>query len=131
VSIFWVGLGGFLGAVARFQFGRWIAGLEMATTSMVAGFPLATLGVNAIGSFLIGFVAFFHLGGNPLSGDVRYFLMTGLLGGFTTFSAFSLETLQLLESGAMIKAMLNVLCNVGLCLLFVWLGASVSRLAFS
>lgn len=127
MALLWVGLGGFLGAAARFQVGQWISPSAQA----VNAFPLATLVVNALGSFIIGFLAFLNVSGAGLAGNLKLFLITGLLGGFTTFSAFSLETLRLLESGAALKALANVMFNLMLCLVFVWAGAILARLVSS
>lgn len=118
MSYLWVALGGALGSVAR-----------LATTSAAArlfglSFPWGTLIVNGVGSFAIGvLVALVTNDGRPLVvGDARAFLIVGLLGGFTTFSAFSAETLALARSGALLGAGANVLLSVAVCLAAVWLG---------
>lgn len=132
MAFLWVGLGGFIGAIARFQVGRWLSvpagqnGTEIGGLSL-AGFPLATLCVNVAGSFLIGWLAFLNIGGSPVSDNMRLLLITGLLGGFTTFSSFSLESLQLVLDGSPLRAIINVVANVVLCLLFVAIGAALAR----
>lgn len=131
MAFLWVGIGGFIGAIARFQVGRWLAAMDPQPASIagmaLAGFPLATLTVNVTGSFLIGLLAFLNLDGSSIPENMRLLLITGVLGGFTTFSSFSLETLQLLFDGAHVRAIANVVANLVLCLLFVALGASLAR----
>jgi CrcB protein len=114
----WVALGGALGSVARYAVSlgavRWLG----------AGFPWGTLFVNVAGSFAIGLLAaLVTADGRPaLGGDARAFVMIGILGGFTTFSSFSLETLNLARSGALGAAAANVGFSLLLCLAGVWLG---------
>lgn len=89
------------------------------------GFPYGTLFINVLGSFLIGFVFTLtdeHTGRFPTGPGFRVFFLTGVCGGYTTFSAFSLQTLTLLRTGQAFGAGLNVLLSVGLCLLATWLG---------
>lgn len=93
-------------------------------------FPYGTLSVNVIGSFLMGLLSViiferFHEHADFL----RAFLLIGLLGGFTTFSAFSIETLGLFEKGEVIKACFNILLSVGLCLIAALSGAFIGRQA--
>ncbi len=89
-------------------------------------FPVGTLGVNIIGSLLIGLIfAYFH--NRPDDSALRLFLMTGLLGGFTTFSAFSLETLKIMQSGSFSKATLNITLSVALCLIACFVGMWMAR----
>lgn len=89
-----------------------------------ATFPLGTLIVNVSGSLVIGFLASLAVADGRLliSPDARAFLMIGLCGGFTTFSAFSIETLDLARDGDWLWAGANVVLSVVLCLLAVWLG---------
>ena len=118
MTVFWVAVGGALGSVARYAFSgvavRWLG----------AGFPYGTLFVNVTGSFTIGLLAaLVAADGRPLLGaDARAFLLVGVLGGFTTFSSFSLETLNLARSGALGAAALSVVGSVVLCLAAVSLG---------
>jgi fluoride exporter len=119
-----VAAGGAIGSVARF----WMTGVMTALTG--ARFPYGTLLINILGSFVIGGVAALTLtparmGMHP---DLRIFLMVGICGGFTTFSAFSLQTLELLQTGDTIPALLYVAGSVALCLLFVWFGWWLGRL---
>jgi len=118
-SLLWVALGGAVGAMLRFV----VVGLA---TQVGMSFPLGTLIVNVAGSLLIGIFAGYTL----LHGDVAYegklLFQTGLLGAFTTFSAFSLETLLLWQQGLWRVAVVSTLLNVILCLLAVAIGFSIS-----
>ena len=118
MGFFWVAIGGALGSVARYA----CAGLGVRLLG--AAFPWSTLFVNVSGSFAIGLLAALATpDAKPLvSGDVRAFLMIGLLGGFTTFSSFSLETLNLARAGQVAAAGWNVAWSLVLCLAGVWLG---------
>jgi CrcB protein len=114
----WVALGGALGSMARFGFGLYAA------RAWGDGFPWGTLAINIIGSFVIGFFGRLTLPGGalPASADMRIFVMVGICGGFTTFSAFSLQTLELFEGGAAPRAAAYAAASVVLCLLSVFLG---------
>ncbi|HWN38988.1 MAG TPA: fluoride efflux transporter CrcB [Gammaproteobacteria bacterium] len=118
MTVLWVALGGALGSVARY------ACSGVAVRWLGAGFPYGTLFVNVTGSFTIGLLAaLVAADGRPsLGADARAFLLVGVLGGFTTFSSFSLETLNLARSGALAPAMLNVAGSVVLCLAAVSFG---------
>lgn len=106
-DILLVGSGGFLGAIARFALNRLVT-----PDASAARFPWGTLIVNVTGCLLIGLVAGLAERSDMLSAQHRLFLMTGLLGGYTTFSAFALETYAL--RGASGVALLNVVAQVGL-----------------
>lgn len=114
----WIGLGSALGGMAR----HWCSGA--AAILMGETFPWGTLIVNALGSFIIGFVAALTgPDGAPVVGETaRQFVMIGLCGGYTTFSAFSIQTLHLMNDGRWLAAGANVGASVALCLLAVWLG---------
>lgn len=114
----WVALGGALGSVARYACSTAAAGW------LGAAFPWGTLLVNVTGSFAIGLLAaLVAADGRPLLGsDARAFVLVGVLGGFTTFSSFSLETLALARTGAVGAAAFNVALSVVLCLAGAWLG---------
>jgi CrcB protein len=91
------------------------------------GFPWGTLAVNVLGSCAIGYLyVLLPEGPDPLP-ILKLLLVTGLLGGFTTFSAFSIETLQLFQEGAPGRALAYVFASVGLCLLGVWAGFGLGR----
>ena len=114
----WIAAGGALGSVGRYACSSLIAAWFGQT------FPLGTLVINVLGSFVIGFFA--TLSGPDgrllVSGDVRQFVTIGLCGGYTTFSSFSYQTLTLVQDGELVRAGLNVIASVVLCLLAVWLG---------
>ena len=121
--MFWtylsVAFGGAIGACLRFGAGVWVA------RNAATGFPLAVMGVNVVGSFIMGAFAVWafqrgYEGLNP-------FVMTGILGGFTTFSAFSLETLTLIERGQIGSAALYVVLSVGLSIGALALGLWLMR----
>ncbi len=123
VAYLWVALGGALGSVARF----WITG----TVADMTGwrFPWSTLFINVLGSFVIGLVAGLtlapeRLGWHP---DARLFLMTGVCGGFTTFSAFSLQTVELLQAGEAAAAAFYAAASVLLCVAFTAAGLLLAR----
>ena len=116
-----VALGSALGGVCRFVFSvisvRWLG----------AGFPYGTLAINVAGSFLIGllFTATALDGRWEAPVTTRQFLMSGICGGFTTFSAFSLETLSLARDGYAGRAAVYIGLSVALCLISVWLGFTI------
>ena len=116
-----IAAGGALGAVMRF----WVSGGIYAWLGR--GFPYGTLSVNLIGSFFIG-IAFILLTERlTIGAEVRAFTLIGFLGAFTTFSTFSLETLTLLQEGSLVKAALNILLSVFLCLIATWGGIILAR----
>lgn len=106
------GAGGFIGSAVRYA-----VCAAMATVSLKSGFPAGTLLVNMLGSFLIGI-----FWGMAPQGCWSSFLIAGICGGFTTFSAFSLETLKMLKAGAQLSALAYIIVSVLSCLLFAWLG---------
>jgi len=115
-------IGSAVGGLARYVCGLLIA------ERVDSDFPWATLCVNVTGSFLIGvFAALTDPGGRWANSPLlRELLMVGLMGGYTTFSAFSLQTFALLREGRFGIAMVNVLASVLLCLVVVWLGYAVA-----
>lgn len=127
MTALWVMIGSALGGGARY----WCSGLVARTVGET--FPWGTLTVNVAGSILIGLVA--ALTGPDgrwlIGGPARQFIMTGVFGGFTTFSSFSLQTLALVQDGEWGRAALNIVLSVVCCLVGVWigwaLGAAINR----
>jgi len=118
VSYVWIFIGGGLGSIARFAASGMVARMFGET------FPWGTIVVNVSGSFLIGLIMALtgHDGRWLVSPSAREFMMIGVLGGYTTFSSFSLQTLTLARDGEWLQAGANVLLSVALCLVAVWLG---------
>jgi CrcB protein len=119
---FLIVIGGGIGSLLRY----WMS----LGTYMLLGraFPYGTLAVNVTGSFLIGVLSVLLI--ERLSGQAEYLralLLIGFLGGFTTFSSFSIETLNLFENGEVVKASVNMIGSLGLCMLAVTLGALLGR----
>ncbi len=113
-----VGIGGALGSIARYGLNRLVEQWNVSTT-----FPVGIFAINVAGSVAIGVVSGLVISGRwPLSTEARTFVVVGLLGGFTTFSSFSLDTLTLMRDGHPGQALWNVVGQVGLSLLGVWLG---------
>jgi len=112
-----VGAGGFLGAVARYLLGGWIL-----HHSMAAKFPWGTFAINLLGCLVIGVLSGVAERFDTFGHGARLFLFTGLLGGFTTFSAFGLETIFLMRRGEWFFAALYVGASVVLCLFAVSFG---------
>ena len=121
-----VAAGGALGAVARYATGlaatRWLG---------AGGWPWGTLAVNLIGGLLIGLVTgWIAFRGSSQSEAIRIFTVVGVLGGFTTFSAFSLELVQMLERREMATAALYALASVFLSVVAVFVGLTIMRKVF-
>src|SRR5262245_41740746 len=118
VTYFWVALGGALGSVARYWASGCVAKLFGET------FPWGTLLVNVTGSLVIGFFATATApeGRWLAASELRMFFMVGVCGGYTTFSAFSLQTLSLAREGDWFRAGANTVASFVFCLLAVWLG---------
>ncbi|MBO1270325.1 MULTISPECIES: fluoride efflux transporter CrcB [Shewanella] len=114
-NLLWVALGGATGAVLRNLISLFMIQL------FGSAFPFGTLAVNVLGSFLMGVV--FALGQlSHVSPEIKALIGVGFLGALTTFSTFSNETLLLIQGGEWLKAFLNVVLNLGICLLMVFLG---------
>jgi CrcB protein len=118
LNYFWVIIGGAIGTGARF----WVSGFVAQRIGEF--FPVGTLVVNVSGSFVIGFFAALTDPQGPflISSPFRQFFMIGLCGGYTTFSSFSLQTLDLAQQGDWLKAGVNISLSVLCCLIAVWLG---------
>ena len=116
-----IAAGGAFGAVARF-------GVSTGVYAMMGrSFPYGTLAVNVIGSLLMGLLYVMLIERLSLSPEFRAILLIGFLGSFTTFSTFSMETLSLIEQAQLLKAAVNIVASVALCLLATWIGVIVAR----
>lgn len=117
----WIALGGALGSAARYWIALWAAPVSR-------HLPWGTIGINVAGSFLIGFFGTLTLasGRHPAPEWLRLFVMVGFCGGFTTFSSFSLQTLDLLRGGAWGRASANAALSVLLCLASVAAGHALA-----
>ena len=120
-TILFIACGGAIGAVLRY-------GASLGVYSLLGrGFPYGTLFVNVTGSLLMGLLSIMMLERFNVGPEWRAAILVGLLGSFTTFSTFSMETLNLLEQGDMMRAMMNIAFSVVVCLAAVWLGVSLGR----
>lgn len=120
-TILFIACGGALGAVLRYGASLSVYGL------LGRGFPYGTLFVNVTGSLLMGVLSILMLERFNVGPEWRAAILVGLLGSFTTFSTFSMETLNLLEQGDMMRAMANIAFSVIVCLAAVWLGVNIGR----
>ena len=122
LTYFWIMLGGALGTGARF----WVSGLVAERFGEI--FPLGTLFVNVSGSFVIGFFAGLTDPQGPflVGPRIRQFVMIGICGGYTTFSSFSLQTLELARDGDWLRAGWNSVLSLVGCLFAVWLGRALA-----
>ncbi len=123
LSTLWIGLGGAIGSILRFVVAGAIDRLSPDP------FPFGTVLVNITGCFVIGFFAALTVpaGRYALPLDIRQFFMVGVCGGYTTFSSFSLQTLALADIGDALRAGLNVVVSVLLCLVAVWVGSRLGQ----
>ncbi len=119
IALVFVGAG--IGGVLRFLFGK--AALQM----LGAGFPFGTLGVNIIGSFIIGISAVFLTKHTQHQHIIQYFLMIGVLGGFTTFSSFSLDVIRMIEHSRFMEAFAYILASVVFSIMAVFVGMVFAR----
>jgi CrcB protein len=122
VQLLLIGLGGFVGTILRYVMGGLVQSGAGSST-----FPWGTLTINLLGCFGIGLLAELSEARGFLKPEMRGFLMVGILGGFTTFSAFANETVSALRDAAMGIAFLNVLASVGLGLVAVWAGRMIAH----
>ena len=116
-----IATGGAAGALLRFWMSQGVYQL------FGRGFPYGTLAVNVLGSFLMGLLFVYLLDRSHIAPEWRAAILIGLLGAFTTFSTFSIETLNLFEQGEQLKALMNAVLSVVLCLFATWLGVIIGR----
>jgi CrcB protein len=116
-SVIFVALGGALGSVSRYLLGTWTQSF-----SKSLDFPYGTLTVNLIGCFLIGVFSQLAETRGAFTPESRAFVFMGILGGFTTFSSFGNDTMNLLRAGETVNALANIGANVLTGLALVWLG---------
>ena len=121
MTILWVGLGGFVGANARYWLGR------VLVERYGSAFPWGTLLINVTGAFLIGIIAEMLLLRQDDPPAWRLFLIVGVLGGYTTFSSYALEIVALMRSDQMMRAMAYVLASNVLGVAVCYLGVSLAR----
>ena len=117
--VLWIGAGGFIGAILRY----WVSGFIQAGA---VTFPLGTLGVNFIGSFVLSLIMFLSEYKGYFGEEARVFLTIGLLGSLTTFSTFSYESFRLLQNQEHLLFGANVIGSVALTLLAVYLGRVIT-----
>lgn len=122
-NILLVGAGGFIGSVLRYLVSGWVQ-----QSANRLDFPFGTLAVNVIGCFIIGFLAQLAETRGVFTSESRLFVFVGILGGFTTFSSFGNETLNLARDSQMMNAFANIGANLLVGLFAVWLGRTISYL---
>ena len=125
MNIILIFIGGGLGAVSRFTLSESIYSI------LGRSFPFGILTCNILGSLLIGFLSalFMHkLHGLELTNNLKILSITGFLGGFTTFSSFSLDVLQLLQNGAILRAISYILVSIIISIIFVYLGYEIGKI---
>lgn len=121
-KVLYVGIGGFIGASLRYI-------ISMQSSKIFNGnIPLGTLLVNVIGGLLIGFIMELSFSSDVISPNLRLFLTTGIMGGLTTFSTFSYETISLLNDGSYFMGVTNICLNLFLSLGGVVLGRSLCKI---
>lgn len=116
-----IAAGGAIGAVLRYGLARWVQ------AAAGIAFPVGTLVVNVAGSLAMGFCAVWLLERSSLPPEARLFLLTGVLGGFTTFSAFSVETMTLVENRQVVLALGYAAISVLACVGAAWIGMTAGR----
>ena len=121
LQLTFIAAGGAIGSLLRFWLSTGVYAL------LGRGFPYGTLTVNVIGSLLMGLLYVFLFERMDLSTEWRAGVLIGLLGAFTTFSTFSIETLNLIEAGEQIKAGINIIISVTLCISACWMGMIIGR----
>jgi len=121
MHVIYIGFGGFIGAVSRYLVTRYLGNL-------IPSFPLGTLAVNILGSFLLGFIIYSLSQGKTISPDMRDFITIGILGGFTTMSTFAYESFRMAELNQVIFFALNIALNIILCIAAIYAGKELAVL---
>jgi CrcB protein len=121
MQLVYISVFGALGCLSRYLVSGWVY------TLAGRGLPYGTLAVNVLGSFLLGLIMEGSLRSTLLSPELRIGLTVGFMGGFTTFSTFSYETIRLIEEGSYTQAGSNILLNVIVCLVFAAAGIYLAR----
>jgi len=120
-TLLFIAFGGAFGAVMRY-------GASLGVYAVLGrGFPWGTLFVNVVGSLLMGVLSILMLERYNIGPEWRAAVLVGMLGSFTTFSTFSIETLNLLEQGDMLRAASNMFFSLSVCLIAVWFGVVLGR----
>lgn len=115
LSYLYVFIGGGLGAISRFGVGN------IVNKFTVSGFPLGTFAANILSCIVMGLILYFSVGTKWLNDDLKLLLIVGYCGGFSTFSTFSIETLDLFRTGQSLIACLNILLSVVICIAILYL----------
>ncbi|GIU82348.1 MAG: chromosome condensation protein CcrB [Pyrinomonadaceae bacterium] len=118
-----IGLGGFVGSILRYLVSGWVQNLSNSFS-----FPFGTLAVNLIGCFVIGFLSYLAEERGVFTTEARLLIFTGFLGGFTTFSTFGNETVNLFRDGESSLAFFNIGSHIVFGILFVWIGRAIAYL---
>jgi CrcB protein len=121
MHVIYIGLGGFIGAVSRYLVSRYLGNL-------IPSFPLGTLAVNILGSFVLGFIVYSVAQGKTISPDMRDFITIGIIGGFTTMSTFAYESFRMAELNQMLFFTLNIALNIILCIAAIYAGKELAML---
>lgn len=122
MQFFLIFIGGGIGSLTRFFLGKYIQ------DAALKSFPLGTLGVNIIASLVLGLFLGFSENKILINPQYKALIAIGFCGGFSTFSTFSNDTLQLILTNRNLEALLNILLNVTLCIVATWIGIMVSKL---
>lgn len=122
IQILAIAAGGAIGSVLRYAVSTGVYSI------LGRNFPYGTLAVNVAGSFLMGFLFVLMVERLDMSGMWRMAILVGFLGAFTTFSTFSIETVNLIQGGDYMRALLNIAISVAFCLAATWIGFRLGRL---